>query len=535
LILAACGGGDDDSDSAAPDAVSTEAPAETESAPEAASLEAEGAAPEEAAAAEATPAAPGAAPATPTAAAAPAKGPGGAAQARSSAAKPAAKSSGGAEPAKGAAPAGAQPGAPAPGAAPAAPTPGAPAAGGEAAPGKLGASDVGVSATEIKTGGVNMHGMPLGNLLIDPQVRAMNASASAINDAGGILGRKLKYIDCDDGPGETARAKACLKKLIEQDKIFSLLTSTTWSSSAFSDDLARYKIPLVGAWAYTHTEWGDPWSFATHTSMLHEANAGAEWVAQVIKPKTFGLICLNAPEMQKSCENVTRVLEKTGAKMVKKIDVTLTPGDLSAEVVAMRAADPDHVIHYVINPASIAKFIVDAAQQQYWPPLGLSGNHMATEIMGEIFGEWPVNRYWTNTTYKLWGSDFIATIAKYAPNNLGLNHHVSQAGFVGTNVFAQAAREVGPDLTRDKLMKVLNTPDRVWDAGPGLGQTMSWAPGYRELDGAPGKGKDTMARFEYMYKYTDVNTKTEWDSTPRGFSPDPDMFEIRDTQSCCYK
>jgi ABC-type branched-subunit amino acid transport system substrate-binding protein len=391
-----------------------------------------------------------------------------------------------------------------------------------AAPGGGGVTDIGVSDREIKVGSVNMHGLPLANVLIDPQVRGMQASVRAINDAGGIHGRNITFIDCDDGPGDTARAKACIKKRAEQDRIFAMLTSTTWSSATIHDDLAKYQLPLVGAWAYSVTEWDDPWMFPTHMPMLHEAYAGGEWVRDVIKPKTFGLICLNSPEMQKACDNVNEVLTKSGARMVHRSNLDLNPPDTSSEVVAMRAANPDHIVHYVINPATIVKFVVQAAQQQYWPPRGISGNHLATEVLGRLFGQWPVNRYWTNTTYKLWGPEFMAVMNKYAPKNHGINHHIVQAGFVGTNIFAEAAKKVGPDLTRKALMDVLNSQE--WDAGPGLDQKFMYAPGQR-------KKADTGNLREYMYKYTDANTAGNKDGSPRGFVPDPDKFVITDNFS----
>ncbi|HEV8626223.1 MAG TPA: ABC transporter substrate-binding protein [Acidimicrobiia bacterium] len=390
------------------------------------------------------------------------------------------------------------------------------------APGPGGATDVGVTDREIKVGSINMHGLPLANVLIDPQVRGMQASVQAINDAGGVHGRNITFIDCDDGPGDTARAKACMKKLAEQDKVFAMLTSTTWSSAAIHDDLAKYQLPLVGAWAYSVTEWSDPWMFPTHMPMLHEAYAAAEWVRDVIKPKTFGLICLNSPEMQKACGNVNEVLTKAGAKLVHQSNLDLTPTDTSSEVVAMRAANPDHIIHYVINPATIVKFVVQAAQQQYWPPKGLSGNHLATEVLGSLFGQWPVNRYWTNTTYKLWGPEFMAVMAKYAPKNRGINHHIVQAGYVGTNNFAEAAKKVGPNLTRKALMDVLNSQE--WNAGPGLDQKFMYTPGQRNR-------ADTGNRTEYMYKYTDANTTGNRDGSAHGFVPDPDRFVITDHES----
>src|SRR5437016_1044372 len=73
---------------------------------------------------------------------------------------------------------------------------------------KNGATDIGVTKTSIKLGSINMHGMALGNIFVTPQIHALNATMSSINDRGGVLGRRMSAIDCDDGPGEVARSKA---------------------------------------------------------------------------------------------------------------------------------------------------------------------------------------------------------------------------------------------------------------------------------------------------------------------------------------
>ncbi|MGQ0843068.1 MAG: ABC transporter substrate-binding protein, partial [Sporichthyaceae bacterium] len=140
---------------------------------------------------------------------------------------------------------------------------------------KGGATEVGVTKDQIKLGSINMHGMALGNVLSQPMVRGNLATASAINDRGGILGRRLNITDCDDGPGEVSRAKACIKKLVGQDKIFSLVTGVDWATASIHDDLKQYKLPYIGAWAYSQTEWQDPYMFPSHMSMIHEAMAGA--------------------------------------------------------------------------------------------------------------------------------------------------------------------------------------------------------------------------------------------------------------------
>ena len=387
---------------------------------------------------------------------------------------------------------------------------------------KNGVTDIGVTKDGIKLGSINMHGMALGNVLVAPQVRGNLAAAAAINDRGGVLGRRMSIVDCDDGPGEVSRAKACIKKLVGQDKVFSLITGVDWATASIHDDIKQYKLPYVGAWAYSQTEWQNPYMFPTHMSMIHEAMSGANWAKNVIKPRTYGLVCLTSPEMQLACNEVAKIMDASGAKMVKKADVSISETSMSSQVLAMRAANPDHIIHYVINPSTMAKFMVESAQQGYYPPKGISGNHLAAEVLGSIFGKHPTGRYWTNTTYKLWGPEFMSTMGKYARGNKGTNHHIVQAGYVGVNILAQAAKEVGPNLTRERLMAVLGN-GTVWASDASLDQKFAYVQSERtgnNWNHEYGQGR------EFIYKYTSTNTVSNPDGSPSGFQPDPDQFVI---------
>jgi len=387
---------------------------------------------------------------------------------------------------------------------------------------KDGATEIGVTKNGIHMGTVSMHGMALGNVLINPIVHGIAAEFSAENDRGGVLGRRLTLTDCDDGPGEVSRTKACIKKLATVDKVFGLLNITSWGAASAHDDLKQYHLPSVGQWAYSQTEWQDPFMFPTHMSMIHEAMAGAHWAANVVHPKTYGMICLTSPEMQLACGQVQKVMDASGAKLVKRVDVAIAETSMSGQVLAMRAANPDHIIHYVINPATIAKFVVEAAQQGYWPSQGMSGNHLAAEVLGQLFGKWPEGRYWTNTTYKMWGAEFMATMNKYARGNRGLNHHIVQSTYVGAQILAQAARAVGPNLTRDRLMAQLGNGD-TYRSESAMDQKFSYRQSERFGDNWShdyGQGR------EFMYKYSTSNTAANPDGSPNGFEPDPDQFVI---------
>jgi ABC-type branched-subunit amino acid transport system substrate-binding protein len=387
---------------------------------------------------------------------------------------------------------------------------------------KQGATDVGITKDQIKLGTVNMHGMALGNVLVIPIVNGTKAAIASINDRGGVLGRRMSLTDCDDGPGEVARSKSCIKKLVGQDQIFALMGYSSWASASVHDDLAEYRLPAIGVWAYSQTEWQDPYMFPTHMSMIHEAMAGAHWVVDVIHPKTYGLICLTSPEMQLACNNVQQIVDASGAKMVKRVDVSISEASMGAYVLAFRAANPEHIIHYVINPMTMIKFMTEASQQGYYPPKGISGNHLATEVLGSLFGQWPVGRYWTNTTYKLWGSEFMATMNKYAAGNRGLNHHIVQAVYAGVLNFEHAAKEVGPNLTRQRLMAQLDNGG-VYSADASLDQRFSYAPSERNGNNWNhdyGQGR------EFIYKYDATNTTSNPDGSPNGWAPDPNQFVI---------
>ncbi len=356
-----------------------------------------------------------------------------------------------------------------------------------------GATDVGVTADSIRFGSISGNNTPLGNLISQPVTTAVFATMRAVNDAGGVFGRKMVISDCDDS-GDVTRFRACYRKLIDEAKIFSFITSVTWGTGEVHGDLARDKIPWIGSWGFYTSEWKDPWMFPVHLSTVTEARATAGWVRDVLKPKSVGILYLNTPEQQLAKAALRQVLDPAGIKVVREIPQEIDTPDESSNVFSMRAASPDHIIHFSWPPPMI-KFIVDSAQQGYWPPMGISGNHLIGEQIGRLVGEWPKKGMYSITSYKLWGSgdEYQAIMDKYAPQMKKLHHHQTQEGYVGVKIAADAAKANGPNLTRESIIKTLES--RRWDFGPGLGQSVLWGPG----------NHDTM-RCEYMMQYNSSDT-----------------------------
>ncbi len=385
--------------------------------------------------------------------------------------------------------------------------------------GNGGATDRGVTADEVKFGGIVMYGwLGLSEQVWEPITREQRVLFKIVNDSGGMYGRKLTYIDCDDGAGDPARTRACYKKLVEQDKIFAMSAGCSLSEDQYQADLKRDQIPAFSPCSLYHVEWENPYSFPIHMDMRQEGAATAIWAANTKKPKTYGVLCLNIPDSQAACDNVEKQMGKVGAKQVFKRTYRSGTPDMSGDVIAARAANPDMIFDYSIDAFVGARFYIDSQQQNYWPPMGIVANHKTIEPLGGIIGDYPAKKgYWNNTTYLLWGPDHIAWQRKFVPNNKGLSHHVLQGQWFGTNAMLECMQRIGANLTRTRMMECMNS--QRWETGPGLGQAVMWEPGKRY-------GEDTVNRKEYVYKYVSTQTHTDDNGRTTGWIPDPGQFVI---------
>ena len=408
---------------------------------------------------------------------------------------------------------------------PAAPEPAAPAPEPEeAAPEPAGGSSApGVSATAIKLGAISDDGLPLPEIVTIPVVASAIAMFDAVNDEGGVHGRKISVTNCD-AAGDVVRARACFRKLVDEDQVFGFITSITWGTGELHQDLARDEVPWFGSWGFFTSEWRDPWMFPTHMATIHEAHANSIWVRDNLDPETVGIIYLNIPEDRLAANAMHDIFDPAGIEVIIEQPIEIETPDHTPAVIEMQAANPDHVIHFAWA-APMAGWMIAAEQQGYWPPLGVSGNHFAAEALGEFVGDWPLKGMWTITTFKVWNdnTEYLAALEKYNPETVLKIHHITQSGYAGARVFIETAKQVGPDITRENMMEAWES--QPWDAGPGLGITFVW--GDSSAERAAGSGETAAhdnLRCEYQFKYNQSAASTDF----AVWIPAPEQYEICD-------
>ncbi|HET9771902.1 MAG TPA: ABC transporter substrate-binding protein, partial [Acidimicrobiia bacterium] len=354
------------------------------------------------------------------------------------------------------------------------------------------ASDVGVTADTIRIGTINMSSATrsLGPALATVQEQNLDAAVKYINRNGGVSGRKLQLVTCDDG-GDIARGRACYEKL--KGNVFALVPSLTWLTDVIHDRLPKDKVPWM-SWGWFKSEYEDPWMFPCHANGMREAAAVSDWVAKVIKPKTVGIMYLNVSEDIAARDVATKALAKHNIKVVETVAQEWDSPDESQHVLAMRTANPDFILSFSW-PAPVAKFMHDANAQKWAPPLGYGANHLTGDPgYGPICGDYIKDKTYTITSWgvptapdpenaeggntaeqKLLMDELIKTNGREFQGfkwRYGGYHHITQSGWVCVRILAKAAAQLGADLTRDGFKQVLES--KGWESG--LGITLYWPP-----------------------------------------------------------
>ena len=194
------------------------------------------------------------------------------------------------------------------------------------------------------------------------------ASFKAVNDAGGIAGRKLKLVVYDDH-NEPLRSVVNVEKMINQDQVFALCNSYgTPTTNATLGLLNDAKLPLVGCFTDGESLRSSvtPYVFHLRFNFLQEttsivehlvADCGAKKVAVVVQNDSFGDV------MVKSAQ---RTLAERNLNLAATTRFVRNSVDVGRAVDELIAAQPDAVI--IGGAAAPAAEIVKLARERGFRP-----------------------------------------------------------------------------------------------------------------------------------------------------------------------
>ncbi len=189
-----------------------------------------------------------------------------------------------------------------------------------------------------------------------------------INDAGGILGRKIEatVADTQSNPGV---AKGLAAKAVD-DGVFAVIGPTFSGSIMVSMAETRRAeiINFTGGEAASITQQGNPYIFRTSFTQTTAMPKTARYIAQQLKAKTVAVIFVNNDFGKGGRDTFAKAAEAAGLKVVADISTDSGQVDFSAPVLKAKQANPDVVFVYT-NEEESARALRELRKQGWSKPI----------------------------------------------------------------------------------------------------------------------------------------------------------------------
>lgn len=296
-----------------------------------------------------------------------------------------------------------------------------------------------------------------------------------INAKGGVNGRKIELVSYDDGY-EPTRTIPNTKKLIEQDKVFSLFGYVgTPTSNAALPIFTEAQVPFFGAFTgaeslrnpHNRYIFNIRASYFDETEKIveHLLSTGAEKIAVFYQNDAYGKAGL---------AGVERAMTKRNKKVLALGTVERNTIDVAQAVKAIVPAAPDAVV-MISAYRSCAEFVRQAkgagSAAQFFNVSFVGSDALARDLGDEGVGvaiSQVVPFPWSPTVPVV--KEYQQLMARAGVREFSF---VSLEGFIAAKVFVEALRQTGKDVTREKFIATLQ---RMNDLDVG-GFFVSFGPG----------------------------------------------------------
>ena len=195
-----------------------------------------------------------------------------------------------------------------------------------------------------------------------------------VNDAGGIAGRKVKYV-AEDTAYKVDNSVAVFNRITSQEKVSLYYGDSTAFSKTINAELNR-RGDIVLAGASFASELNDPknypYQFIAGPDYSEMIGILLEYIAKTKPGAKIALVNSDTEFGRDPIAPTEKRAAALGLKVVEKIATPPTSVDVSTEVLKLRRADPDYTIFHGYILAPLPEFMSQAKQ------LGLKTKFMGT-------------------------------------------------------------------------------------------------------------------------------------------------------------
>ena len=322
--------------------------------------------------------------------------------------------------------------------------------------------DDGATDKEIKIGNTNPYSGPASSYAAI--AKTIDAYFKAINEAGGINGRKIKFISLDDGysPPKTVEV---VRQLVEQDKIFALFQSLgTPCNTAIHKYMNQKKVPQLYV-ATGASKWGDPknfpWTMGFQPDYHTEGVIYAKHALANVKDAKIAVLHQNDDYGRDYLGGFKEGLGKEEGRIVKIVTYEATDPTVDSQIIQLKDSGAN-VFFNVSAPKAAAQGIRKAAEIDWKPTHYLNnvsasvaavmkpaGYDNAQGIITAAYIMDATDKQWDdNAEMKAWRAWMDKNMA--SANKADANHIY---GYSVAALMTETLKRCADDLTRANLMK----------------------------------------------------------------------------------
>ncbi len=320
----------------------------------------------------------------------------------------------------------------------------------------------GATDTEIKIGHTGPYSGPASSY---GQIgKTLEAFWKSVNDAGGINGRRIRFITLDDGYSPPKMVEL-VRQLVEQEKVLCTFnTLGTPTNTAIHRYMNQRKVPMLYV-ATGASKWGKPkefpWTMGFQPDYHTEGAIYAKHALANIKDAKIGVLMQNDDYGKDYFEGFKEGLGKDVNKIVRHVTFEVTDPTVDSQVIQLKDSGAN-VFFNIATPKAAAQAIRKAGDIG-WKPAQYLNNVSASvgsvmkpagfdNSQGIITAQYlmdPTDKQWeTNDDFKTW----VAWMDKWMPgaNKADANHVF---GYAVANLMAETLRKCGDNLTRENVMR----------------------------------------------------------------------------------
>jgi branched-chain amino acid transport system substrate-binding protein len=322
----------------------------------------------------------------------------------------------------------------------------------------IAADTTGVTDNEVRiglfyatTGGGSVFGIPVSNSII--------TIFNQVNEAGGIHGRKIKVF-LEDDAGNPEKAKAAVKKLIHDTKVFALMgTGTSLAAYAAKMEIEAAKVPWLGAPAIMDKIYLPlfPTTFGFGLMSRIDGQSAAKFMLTKPGVKKIAFAYLYDDWGKALLEAAEKVLENTQVQHIKEV-VEKGTTDATAVILKIKKFEPDAVCG-ILYPSEGAVFTRDCYKYGLKVPMVFVTASSDLEDMRVRTGipesmKWVfANSYGKASISDPQFADLVKALKSYFPKDKPWSQNF--IGIAGGRIVVEVLKRVGRNLTREKFLDAL--------------------------------------------------------------------------------